>query len=130
MTPFFNRVEDKEKRRSLRRNASKPEVLVWSRLRGKQLLGLKFRRQYSVGPYVVAFYCPALKLAVEIDGETHFRDAAVKEDDRRQAFVESFGIRFLRYTNGEVGGNLDGVMESIRLAVEGMAREGHQALDS
>ena len=106
MTQFFNRTEDKEKRRALRRRASKPEILIWSRLRGKQLIGLKFRRQYSVGPYVLDFYCPTLKLAVEVDGETHFRGAARYHDERRQLFVESFGIRFLRFTNADIAANL------------------------
>ena len=95
----------------------KAEVLVWSRLKGKQMVRFKFRRQYNVGPYVIDFYCPALKLAVEIDGDSHFHQEAEVRDVSRQEFIESFGIRFLRFTNDEVHENLDGVFEAIRQMV-------------
>ena len=90
------------------------ETVIWSKLKGKQLLGYKFRRQYSVDRYVVDFYCPELKLAVEIDGDSHFQNGAENDDMVRQAFIESFGIRFLRFTNEDVFKNLDGVVETIR----------------
>ncbi len=78
--------------------------------------GFKFRRQYSVGPYVIDFYCPALNLAVEIDGDSHFqRDS---NDKPRQYYIENFGIRFSRFTNEEVYNNLEGVLEVIRQAAE------------
>jgi very-short-patch-repair endonuclease len=96
----------------------KAEVLVWSRLRGKQVLASKFRRQYSVGPYVIDFYCPALKLAVEIDEDSHFQEGAGANDRHRQAFIESIGIRFLRFTNDEVYGNLTGVLDAITQEVQ------------
>jgi very-short-patch-repair endonuclease len=93
------------------------EGLIWPKLRGKRMLGYKFRRQYSVGPYAVDFYCPALKLAVEIDGDSHFQDQRPQDDQRRDAFVESFGIKFLRFTNLDVYKNLDGVLEAICQAI-------------
>ena len=97
----------------------KPEVLLWSRLKGKQVLGLRFRRQYSVGPYSLDFYCPAVRLAVEIDGDSHWIGGAVEYDRSRQDFVESFGIRFLRFPNSEIYEDLDGAVQ----VVEGKAKE-------
>lgn len=91
---------------------------MWSKLRAKRLLGRKFRRQYSIGPYVVDFYCPGLKLAVEIDGDSHFQPGMEDQDRRRQAFIESCGVQFLRFTNEEVTRNLDGVLAVIGRFVE------------
>ena len=113
MTQFFNKTSEKEKRRILRNNMPSAEGLVWSRLRNSQVLGYKFRRQYSVGPYVIDFFCPALKLAVEIDGDSHFVTDAIENDERRQAFIELFGIHFLRFTNNEVNRELEAVIEKI-----------------
>jgi very-short-patch-repair endonuclease len=118
MTEFFNKATEKEKRRQFRNNAPQAETMVWSKLKGKQLLGYKFRRQYSVGPYVIDFYCPALKLAVEIDGDSHFEEGAKDYDCPRQSFIESFGIRFLRFTNEEVYRNLNGVLAAIAQIIQ------------
>jgi very-short-patch-repair endonuclease len=118
MTQFFNRPKEKEKRRQLRKNTPQAEAIVWSKLRNKQILGHKFRRQYSVGPYVIDFHCPAMKLAVEIDGDSHFQEEAKENDRHRAAFIESFGIRFLRFTNEEVYEDLEGVLAAIVQAVE------------
>ena len=90
---------------------------MWPKLRGKRLLGYKFRRQYSVGPYVVDFYCPALKLAVEIDGDSHYEERWVGYEKERERYLQSFGINFLRYTNLDVYKNIEGVLENIAQAV-------------
>jgi len=113
VTQFFNKSTEKAKRRRLRSDSPTAENTIWTSLRRKNIAGYKFRRQYSVGPYVIDFYCPALKLAVEIDGDSHFIGNAVEDDKRRQAFIEAFGIRFLRFTNQDVYDNLEGVLESI-----------------
>lgn len=98
---------------------TKAERLLWWRLRGKQVDGLKFRRQYGVGDYVIDLYCPAAKLAVEVDGESHFDPIAEAKDAGRQAFIESFDIQVLRFINPQVYKNLDWVVEEIwRVAVE------------
>jgi very-short-patch-repair endonuclease len=117
MTRYFNKTTEKQKRRQLRSNMTQAETMVWSKLRGKQMCNHKFRRQYSVGSYVIDFYCPALKLAVEIDGDSHFEEGIEAYDQQRQTFIENFGIRFLRFANREVYENLDGVSDAIRQAV-------------
>ncbi len=71
MTSIFNRQQDKEKRRDLRRNMTKAEVLLWLQLKSRKMLGQRFLRQYGIDAYVVDFYCPKLKLAIEVDGESH-----------------------------------------------------------
>jgi very-short-patch-repair endonuclease len=118
MTEYFNRSSEKEMRRRLRKEMPQAEVVLWTRLRGKQLFGKKFRRQYSVGPYSIDFYCPEVKLAIELDGDSHFTQEAKQYDAQRQQYIESFGIRFLRFTNQDVYENLDGVLEAISLAVQ------------
>lgn len=71
MTKIFNRNEELEKRRELRNNSTKAESLLWQQLKGKQVAGFKFRRQYSVGKFVLDFYCAERKLAIELDGSSH-----------------------------------------------------------
>jgi len=99
------------------------EVLLWSKLKGKQMLGCKFKRQYGVGPYIVDFYCPELRLAIELDGDSHFLDGAEARDLVRQRFIESFDIKFLRFQNVEVTTNLEGVLETIYSTVEWLRSE-------
>jgi very-short-patch-repair endonuclease len=117
MTEYFNRRDEKALRRRLRNDMPPAELRLWSRLRGKQLLGRKFRRQFSVGPYCLDFFCPELKLAIELDGDSHFTNAANQRDGARQEWVESFGIRFVRFTNTDIYENLDGVLEVIAAAI-------------
>lgn len=113
MTKIYNRASEKQLRQVLRRNTPKAESLLWARLRRKQVLGLRFHRQFSVGPYSIDFYCPALKLAIEIDGDSHFSQNAMVCDRDRQEYIEAFGIRFLRFTNNQIFENSDGVIELI-----------------
>jgi very-short-patch-repair endonuclease len=67
----FNRKETLGKRRALRNNATKAERILWEKLKRKGLLGYKFRRQHSVGKFIMDFYCPELQIAIEVDGESH-----------------------------------------------------------
>ena len=113
MTKLYNKTSEKDKRQSLRNNTSPAEQLVWARLKGKQIENCKFRRQYSVGAFVVDFYAVEIKLAIEIDGDIHFTDGAEVADRERQSFIESSGIRFLRFTNRQVYEELDAVIEAI-----------------
>ena len=113
MTKLYNRTSEKAKRQQLRRNMTKAEFLLWQKLRCKQLEGVKFRSQYGVDRFVVDFYCTELKLAIEIDGESHFQDGVQEYDQERQVFIELLGIRFLRFTNDDVYRNLEGVLERI-----------------
>ncbi len=113
MTNIYNRHCLMRLRQRLRNQMPKAEVLLWCQLKDRQLLGQKFRRQYSIGPYVVDFYCPALRLAIELDGDSHFADGAAKHDEVRRCCIESYGIRIVRFLNTDVYENLDGVLEAL-----------------
>ena len=100
-------------RKALRSNMPLAEVVLWKRLKGRQLKGYKFRRQYSVKNFIVDFYCPEFKLAIEVDGESHYTEYGQFSDRGRQSCIEIFGIHILRFTNREVYENIEGVMLKI-----------------
>ncbi|XOU95074.1 MAG: endonuclease domain-containing protein [Candidatus Kerfeldbacteria bacterium] len=104
----------KERRQKLRRESPKAELILWRYLKGRQIGDFKFRRQYSIGGYVVDFYCPELRLVIEVDGPTHFLTKEAKiNDKKRQEFIETFSIDFLRFTNYDIYNNIEGVIENI-----------------
>jgi very-short-patch-repair endonuclease len=100
--------------RSLRREATGSEDMLWQALRGKQLDGRKFRRQQPVGAFVLDFYCSSERLAVEVDGAIHENQR--EADAERQAILESLGIRFVRVTATEVEQDMPTVLAHIRAA--------------
>lgn len=113
MTKVYNRTDEKNKRRMLRGNMPQAEIILWSKLKNKGLKKYKFRRQYSVGKFVIDFYCPKLKLAIEVDGDSHFIEGSKARDMERQTILESFGITFLRFTNREISENINVVLTKI-----------------
>lgn len=114
MTKVFNKSSEKEKRRNLRKNLSPIETKLWHRFKGRQIGGYKFRRQYSIGRYVDDFYCPKVKLALELDGRTHDENDEVRiYDKKRQEYIESFGVKFLRFSNWEIIENIEGVLDRV-----------------
>src|SRR5260370_35511132 len=107
MTQSFNQGERKPARRRLRSTMPPAVAILWSYLNGRKLLGCKFRRQYSVGPYTIDFYSAEIKLAIELDGETHYVPGKKEVDHRRDATIRSYGIQILRFSNSDVYENLD-----------------------
>ncbi len=91
----------------------KAEQLLWSRLRDKRLEGYKFHRQYSVDQYILDFYCPKIKLGIEVDGPSHFRDSSIQKDSQRTTHLETYGIQIVRFTNDDIYENMDGVLNHI-----------------
>ena len=89
-------------RRKLREQMTAAEVALWLMIKNKQLNGQRFLRQYSIGHYVVDFYCPKYKLAIELDGEGHFTDEGESYDAKRTEYLNSLGVRVLRFENFEV----------------------------
>lgn len=114
MGSIYNRKELNERRQQLREEMTNAELLLWQQLKNKQLLGFKFRRQFSVGAYVIDFYCPKIKLAIEIDGVTHSTSEEIEYDKQRQEEIEIIGIQFLRFTNEMIFNDLDKVLDKIR----------------
>jgi very-short-patch-repair endonuclease len=109
----FNRKAQKRIRQYLRNNATDAEKKLWEMLKGKQLLGYKFRRQHGIEQYVVDFYCPRGRLAVEIDGATHSTLQEKTADHQRTERIHSHGITVLRFGNTDVFENPDGVLTAI-----------------
>jgi very-short-patch-repair endonuclease len=110
MTIFYNKSKHLSKRVVLRKNQTPQESILWARLRRDQL-GFKFKRQYSVGPYVLDFYCPVKKLAIEIDGSQHLENK--EYDKERTEYLSVFKIKVLRFWNNEINTNIDGVVSKI-----------------
>lgn len=97
--------------RTLRREATDAERALWARVRNRQVDGHKIRFQASLGPYVADFFCAAKRLVIEIDGSQHGEEV----DRNRTAWLEAQGYRVIRFWNSDVLGNLEGVVEAIRL---------------
>ena len=113
MTLLYNKIETNDRRKELRSRITPAEKKLWGYLRGSQFKGFKFRRQHSIGDYIVDFYCPKLRLVVEVDGDSHFSDEAIKYDKRRDNFINFFKINCLRFTNQEVNQDMEGVLYKL-----------------
>ncbi|MBU3901334.1 endonuclease domain-containing protein [Patescibacteria group bacterium] len=109
----FNKSSVKTRRRELRKASTDAERKLWSKLRNKQLSGLKFFRQYSIGPYILDFYCPAVRLAIEADGGQH-GTTRKKYDKKRTQYLEKFNITVLRFWDNDILKNIDGVLLEIK----------------
>ncbi len=92
----------------------KPEQKLWYYLRNKQIEGIKFRRQCSIGRYIVDFYSFEKNLVIEVDGDSHFvSDEAIEQDKIRTKFLESRGMKIIRFTNEDVMKNCEGCVDEL-----------------
>lgn len=119
-----NKKHQKEKRRALRKNQTKAEELMWLKLRNRQFMNLKFRRQYGIGEYIADFYCSKLKLVLEIDGKKHFTDDCIEYDEIRTQFLKNMGIGVIRVTNKEILENIEKALEEIRNILKEKIKKG------
>ena len=110
---LHNRRYLKEIRKSLRNNSTSAESVLWTILKNKQVAGLKFRRQHSIGNYIVDFYCPKLNLIIELDGEYHASYHAIIRDEKRDKYMESYGLTVLRFENRIVFENPEEIINQI-----------------
>ena len=102
----------------LRKNATVAEKKLWSRLRNRQLIGLKFRRQQPVGDRIVDFLCEEARIAVELDGSGHQRHFSQTADLDKELELYEQGIRVIRFDNLAVLSNIDGVLNDIIYAID------------
>jgi very-short-patch-repair endonuclease len=107
---LFNRKELLERRIELRKNQTPQEVILWEVLSNKKL-GVKFRRQHSIGSYIVDFYCHEKKLVIELDGSQHMKQK--EYDTERDNFLKSHNITTIRFWNNHIDESLDGVVMKI-----------------
>lgn len=103
----------KSRRINLRNNMTEAEKYLWSKLRSKQLNGLKFRRQFSIGNYIVDFYNHKYKLAIELDGQQHGEKENEKHDNKRTKLLNKYDIKVVRFWNFQVLENIDAVLDII-----------------
>jgi very-short-patch-repair endonuclease len=99
--------------RDQRRAPTRAEAALWSALRRRQLSGAKFRRQHPIGCFIVDFFCPEVRLAIEIDGEVHARDEVSARDERRSHALERLDVVVMRFTTSEVLESLEAVVTAI-----------------
>jgi very-short-patch-repair endonuclease len=111
MKPYNKNL--KQASRDLRNNMTEAEKLLWTRLRGKQILGLQFYRQKPILNFIVDFYCPAANLVIECDGSQHFTDEGLEADRVRDQALAELGLRMLRFDNGMVFRETDVVVQVI-----------------
>jgi very-short-patch-repair endonuclease len=108
----------RERARELRASSTELERKFWSLLRRKQMGGLRFRRQQTIGPYIADFYCSAAKLIVELDGGQHSEDAHMRQDAVRTRWLANNGYRVLRFTNVEFLNDPQRVLENVWHAIQ------------
>ncbi|AFY37566.1 hypothetical protein Lepto7376_1209 [[Leptolyngbya] sp. PCC 7376] len=99
--------------RELRKNMTRGEATLWQYLKGKKLLGYNFDRQRPIDDFIVDFYCKDLMLAIEVDGASHNDENAQLKDEIRQRTIESFGVKFLRFSEGDVCNHSEDVVAAI-----------------
>jgi len=111
---LYNQEHLKKVRQELRKNTTSAEGTLWMYLRNKKLEGRKFRRQFSIGNVIVDFYCPSEKLAIELDGASHYDSVGAGNDEKKEIFLRGRGIVILRFENKEVFSNPERVLDEIK----------------
>ena len=111
MKPYNKNL--KQTSRDLRNNMTEAEKLLWSKLRNKQILGVQFYRQKPILNFIVDFYCPSANLVIECDGSQHYTNEGLEADRVRDEALAQLGLRVLRFNNGQVLREIDGVVQVI-----------------
>ncbi|MEJ2697762.1 MAG: endonuclease domain-containing protein [Candidatus Sulfobium sp.] len=107
----------KQRRRELRRDQTDAEKIFWTQVRNKNFNGMRFFRQYSLGPYILDFYYPAVKLAGELDGGQHNQSENKEYDEFRSEYLRAKGIEVIRFWDNEVLLDMQGVLNKLFLEV-------------
>jgi len=107
-----------ERCREFRKNPTEAENTLWQAIRGRQIAGLKFRRQHLFWGFIFDFYCPEIKLVIEVDGNVHQNEDQRERDNLRTEIIKDHGIRIIRFRNSDVTGHLDETLQQIRLISE------------
>ena len=103
----------KETARRLRNNNTLGEILLWKKMRNKQMLNYDFHRQKPIDQFIVDFFCHELSLAIEIDAGSHDGEEAHEKDEARQKHLESLGVKFLRFKETDVRRNIRSIEDEI-----------------
>ena len=120
---YSNHPVNKEYRRLLRRTETSVERMLWRKLKGKQLDGYRFRQQHGYGPYILDFYCPSIRLCIELDGRVHDNEIVKQKDKERTLFLQQQKIHVLRIKNEEVEEDIEDVLNKIREYINSINRD-------
>ena len=115
---LYNKPEKKLARKYLRNNSTKAEQLLWEELKNKKFHSIKFRRQYSVGRYILDFYSIQLRLGVELDGKVHEDKDAIDYDSKRTEYLSLRKIKVIRFTNNDIYSSISEVLNVIKNEIE------------
>ena len=110
-----NQKDQKILRQTLRNNTTAPEAILWRMLKGKQIESLKFRRQFGLGPYVLDFYCPEIRLCIELDGGIHKTHEQAQYDEIRSQYINENNIKVLGFENDVVYRNINAIVDAIKI---------------
>lgn len=113
MSDIHNRKQLERYRKRLRNHCTSAEATLWKHLKGSQL-GKKFRRQHSIGNFIVDFYCATERVVIELDGARHFTEEGARYDAKRTAYLEGLNIRVIRFENVRVFEDLEEVLREIK----------------
>ncbi|MBO5719999.1 MAG: DUF559 domain-containing protein [Bacteroidales bacterium] len=114
-----NRPDLVEERKSLRTFGTSAEAMLWLHLKNKQLEGWRWRRQFSVGPYIIDFYCPKAKLGIELDGNSHYTLPGMEYDDFRTIQLNNvYGVKLIRFENDMVWKDVDSILFEIKRVLQ------------
>lgn len=113
MRSLYNDPSRKNLRRKLRAEQTEAETLLWNKLRSRRLNSMRFVRQYGVGRYVLDFFCPETRLAIELDGSQHMEKEHEDYDLRRTAYLNALDIKVIRFWNNQVMSDMESVLEAI-----------------
>lgn len=111
---IYNHPLFKERRKELRKTETSAESILWKFIRNKKLCGIKFFRQYSIGSYVLDFYCPEARIAIELDGGYHAKSEQKEYDRERTWFLRDKDIHVMRFWNDDILKNPELVLEKIK----------------
>ena len=120
MKPYtYNLPSQMEQRRELRKNSTAAEVVLWQMLKNRQVEGVRFRRQFSIQPYILDFYSPEIRLCIELDGAKHYTESGSDNDCNRTEYLrEEHGIEVLRFENKILYNYPEEVLAEIRRVVQ------------
>jgi very-short-patch-repair endonuclease len=116
MQQDHNRIHLLFFRKKLRNKGTSAEAELWKHISNKRLDGRKFRRQHSVGCFILDFYCPSEKLAIELDGDDHYWQEGIDKDFQKELFLQGHSIRVLRFDNKWIFQDIEYVLSTIAAA--------------
>ncbi|KKQ77676.1 MAG: hypothetical protein A3A96_01160 [Candidatus Zambryskibacteria bacterium RIFCSPLOWO2_01_FULL_39_39] len=117
---LYNHKSLRDRRRDLRNNQTSAEKLLWKYISHDKILGLRFLRQYSVGPYVLDFYCSKIRLGIEVDGEIHNKEERKVYDQDRDKYLRNLDVDTIRFWNDDVLNDIKSVLDKLQNKIKSL----------